>query len=598
MKRLLIFLLFSLFAYGKSIESYIVNLYINNTGKTAVTEQILYNFETERRHGIYRDIPLNSTRIKDVKVSRNNTPVKYETMVKSYNGHKFLRIKIGSANYYVTGLQEYKISYKIDGYTVRKNGNKNEISIDAIGTGWKIPIKMARIMVHLPPVLKNRVAIKVYRGEFGSSLTIPYKIVNGNIVIETQNLAPHSGLTVSLNFNPNLIKVSKKPNDKYYENPIYYLFLAPILALFYYFGKKFNIMENLGSIAVKYRPPKEITVLEAGLLKDNFVDFKELKPAIIELANLGYIKFIDNNGDTLLEKQDKDISSLTNDQKMLLDAIFKGVEVVYTTDLKIKKEDVENLRNILHNSLVDKGFFARSVREARDGFAIALAGVGLLSISAFIYYIAKDTGYEFVFPVAISMIFIIVGAGMLVNNIKNGEFFGSIFAVAWIGFSSLFLFAATNSINIGVSILLFVLIVALGGFFIYKRINTLTIKGEMQKRYLFGLKEFIARANKDKIDYFLQEDKHYLDKLLPYAILFGLNKHWLKLYEEMNVDLPDWYAGDINTFGTDLDFGVTDFDTSSISSSPSINSGDFSDFGGGFGDFSGGGFGGGGGGDW
>jgi len=304
-------------------------------------------------------------------------------------------------------LQEYKISYKIDGYTVRKNGNKNEISIDAIGTGWKIPIKMARIMVHLPPVLKNRVAIKVYRGEFGSSLTIPYKIVNGNIVIETQNLAPHSGLTVSLNFNPNLIKVSKKPNDKYYENPIYYLFLAPILALFYYFGKKFNIMENLGSIAVKYRPP------------------------IIELANLGYIKFIDNNGDTLLEKQDKDISSLTNDQKMLLDAIFKGVEVVYTTDLKIKKEDVENLRNILHNS--------------------------------FIYYIAKDTGYEFVFPVAISMIFIIVGAGMLVNNIKNGEFFGSIFAVAWIGFSSLFLFAATNSINIGVSILLFVLIVALGG---------------------------------------------------------------------------------------------------------------------------------------
>jgi len=44
-KRLLIFLLFSLFAYGKSIESYIVNLYINNTGKTAVTEQILYNFK-------------------------------------------------------------------------------------------------------------------------------------------------------------------------------------------------------------------------------------------------------------------------------------------------------------------------------------------------------------------------------------------------------------------------------------------------------------------------------------------------------------------------------------------------------------------------
>jgi len=597
MKRLLVLLLFSLFAYGKSIENYIVDLYINNSGKTAVVEQILYNFEYEKRHGIYRDIPLNDTRIKDVKVTRNNTPVQYETMVKSFNGHKFLRIKIGSAKYYVTGLQKYKISYKIDGYTVREHGNKNEISIDAIGTGWKIPIKRVRTTVHLPPVLKGRVEAIVYRGTFGSASTIPYRVVNRNIIIETQNLAPHNGVTISLLFNPNLIEVSKKPNDKYYQDPLYYLFLAPILALFYYFGKKFNIMENLGSIAVKYRPPKEITVLEAGLLKDNFVDFKELKPALIELANLGYIKFVDNNGDTLLEKQDKDTSSLTNDQKMLLDAVFQGVEVVYTSNLKVKQEDVESLRNTLHNSLVEKGFFARSVREARDGFAITLAGVGLLSVSAFIYYIAKDTGYEFVFPVAISMIFIVVGAWMLVNSIKSGEIVGSLFAIAWIGFSSLFLFAATNSVNIGISILLFVLIVAIGGFYIYKRINTLTLKGEMQKRYLFGLKEFIARANKDKIDYFLQEDKHYLDKLLPYAILFDLNKHWLKLYKEMNVDLPDWYAGDIDSFDTDLDFGVNNFDTS-ISSSPSINSGDYSDFGGGFGDFSGGGFGGGGGGDW
>jgi len=77
-------------------------------------------------------------------------------------------------------------------------------------------------------------------------------------------------------------------------------------------------------------------------------------------------------------------------------------------------------------------------------------------------------------------------------------------------------------------------------------------------------------------------------------MLFGLNKHWLKLYKELNADLPDWYAGDIDAFdGLDFDMGSSSF-SDGLSSSPSIDSGDF----GGFGGFSGGGVGGGGGGSW
>ncbi|HHC11247.1 MAG TPA: DUF2207 domain-containing protein [Campylobacterales bacterium] len=150
-----------------------------------------------------------------------------------------------------------------------------------------------------------------------------------------------------------------------------------------------------------------------------------------------------------------------------------------------------------------------------------------------------------------------------------------------------------------ISIGLMLGIIAVGTYMIYKRMNTLTFKGVLAKRHLFGLREFIDKAEKDKIKFFLKEDSHYLDKLLPYAMLFGLNEHWLKLYQDLETPLPQWYDGDIGSF-SHIDFEPHQFNPNDnkfdgfTPNDISIDSRDFSDFGG----FSGGGFGGGGGGSW
>jgi len=82
-------------------------------------------------------------------------------------------------------------------------------------------------------------------------------------------------------------------------------------------------------------------------------------------------------------------------------------------------------------------------------------------------------------------------------------------------------------------------------------------------------------------------DPLYLDKALPFAMLFGISKHWLKLYEELNVSYPYWYHG--------YPYGLGDFsDSMQSASTPPSSSGGVSGGGG----FSGGGGGGGGGGSW
>jgi len=587
MKKLILLLLLTLFAYSENIERYIVNLYINSSGELRVVEDILYNFGNLNRHGIYRDIPKNKTIIKNITVLQNSLRAK----VKITHNKDYVRIRVGDANSYVTGLVNYKISYNISGYVVRNSGDINRIIVDLIGTGWRVPIRYAKVVIHMPDILLGRSIVTIYSGKFGSKNTLNYKTIGNKIETVAHNLPPHNGITVELKFDKKLIKANSEPSDEYYKNPIYYLLLAPLLGLFYYFGKKFNIFESIGSISPKYRPPKDLTVLESGLLKDNFVDFKELKPAIIELANLGYIKIKDIDGELYLEKLQKDVTPLSNDQKILLNAIFKNVTMVNSRFLEINQEDVESIRNVVHKSLVDKGLFSSSVRKARDSFLFTSAIVALFTFGALLFFIFKDTGLEFIFPIVIVSIFVGVGFKMLVSSIKNREYSTTIFSLFWIGFSSLFLYNVVYSEGIFISIVLMVVIIAIGIFYIYKHINTLSFKGMSQKRYLLGLKEFIAKAQKDKIDYFLKEDKHFLDKLLPYAILFGLNRHWLNLYQELNADLPTWYDGDISMFDR-VDFDITPYDPTP--STPSIDSSDFGSFGG----FSGGGIGGGGGDSW
>jgi uncharacterized membrane protein YgcG len=129
------------------------------------------------------------------------------------------------------------------------------------------------------------------------------------------------------------------------------------------------------------------------------------------------------------------------------------------------------------------------------------------------------------------------------------------------------------------------------------------------KLYLIGLKKYMSLAEKERIELLQSVDgadvssdgivKLY-EKLLPYAIIFRLEKSWIeelkKYYEASDMLGPDW-AFD----GTMID--ASDLDNFSLALSMYTGNGsgdsgyDGGDFGGG-GDFSGGGGGGGGGGGW
>nr|MCR4804932.1 DUF2207 domain-containing protein [Clostridia bacterium] len=119
-----------------------------------------------------------------------------------------------------------------------------------------------------------------------------------------------------------------------------------------------------------------------------------------------------------------------------------------------------------------------------------------------------------------------------------------------------------------------------------------------------GFREFIQKAELDKINRLVEQDPDYFYNILPYAYVFGLTDKWAKNFDKLAVSPPEWYSGPSMYMYNpvflcrSMDDGVR---SSLASSVPHTSSGSFSgggSFSSGGGGFSGGGGGGGGGGGW
>ena len=130
---------------------------------------------------------------------------------------------------------------------------------------------------------------------------------------------------------------------------------------------------------------------------------------------------------------------------------------------------------------------------------------------------------------------------------------------------------------------------------------------------IFGLRNFILHAEKNRIEVLVGENPLIFYEILPYAYVLGITKKWIKKFEEIEIQTPSWYIGNGSFAEANASLRVLAsmylFNRVILKSETLIkpkisdhdgNFGDFGGFGGGSigGGMSGGGLGGGGGGRW
>jgi len=546
----------------EKIDSFYVTIKINPDSSINVSERIDYDFGQSQRHGIYRNIPIKykarggnyNLRISNISiVDESGNPY---TFKKSYPGSD-INIRIGDEDKLVIGKKTYVINYTIK-RAINYFNTHDELYWNATGNNWQVNIESAFVEIILPEEINhNQIQKECFFGFYGSNFECESNISNidGKTIISYEHffqLAPGQGMTIVAGFPKNIVvepTIFQKALDIVIDNGI---LLLPILIfgfLFYRWYKYGRDPKGKGTICAQYNAPDKLTPLEIGIVLDERFDNKDLSAEIINLAVKGYLKikkevkkkFILKTEDFILTKLKDEKSLKNNFERKIMKSIFGNEESIKLSDLKNKfYKDLKDIKKQVYEIIVEKGYFPKNPNKVRAIYLIISIAVGI-----------------FIFP-----------AGILLG--------------------SLGVFSITVS-----SIIIFIF-----SFIMPRK----TKKGTLAKEHILGLKEYLIVAEEDRIKFHNTPKKNpkHFEKLLPFAIVLGVEKEWAKKFEAIYTTSPDWYEDSHITRFNSIIFinNLSNFSKSasaSLASSPSSASSGGSGFSGGG---VGGGFGGGGGGSW
>lgn len=546
------------YAGDERIDNYQVDITLNQNSSIDITETINYDFGTLQKHGIYRNIRYKynarggsyKLRISDISVRDGlGSDINYS---KSYSGSDLV-LKIGDADVLLTGERTYVIRYKIE-RAINYFSDYDEFYFNAIGTEWTIPIDKVEVNVGFyEPLSESNIKYACYAGGFGSDTICADQKLNKNAGVDVENinfvendLSAGEGMTVVIGTPKGYLhepSVFEKFIETLKDNLILLLPILVLLIMIRLWAKSGRDPKSRGAVVAEFDPPKGISTAEAGMIVRESIKNNDVSAMIIKLAIDGFIKIEKIEKKGILGGSDYQLTRIdagapeNSVEKKLRDKIFEGGESKKLSELKNKFfKDLAEIKSDVAKKVAADGFFVKN-------------------------------------PASVRATYIIIG----------GIIAGLAFFVAGLGF--------LYSISLGLSGAIIIII----GYFMPAK----TVAGVEQKRYLLGLREYINIAETDRIKFHNAPEKSpkHFEALLPFAMVFGLEREWGKQFEGIYKEPPSWYSDPgMSGFNSYLfASSLHDFNSvaaASLSSAPSSASGGGSGFSGGG---VGGGFGGGGG---
>jgi len=524
--------------------------------KIIITETITYNFDTEPRHGIYRDIPISydtnygsqKIMIDVLQVQRNDIPEPYTTSKQGKN----LQIKIGSADLTISGMHTYTVTYTVTG-AINFFSDYDELYWNVTGNDWQVPITRAYAEITLPDntQLKQHAC---YQGVYDSQTPCAISQSKNKIIYQSSNpLLAGEGLTFAIGLEKGfwqqptyLQKITKIMID----NGILFLPIIVLLLMLRHWKKYGKDPLGKGTIIPEYEPPQNVTPTLVGALIDEKIDNSDITAGLIHLAQQGYIKItrLEKNG--FFDKNDYELSILkdlpkktdgTNGQIAQIIFFEKSIPGSFLRLSELKKDKglakrMQELKKNVSEEMVMHGWYEKNPTTVR---------VKYITIGSIIMFI--------------------------------GFWFGEV------------------KVTYLISLIISGFIIMILGSLMPKK----TKLGAETKDHLLGFKQFLSVTDKERLAFHNAPDKNPQQFLeyLPFAIAMGVEKQWADQFKDMYIESPQWYQGNYShaIIASQL---VNDFSGFGTQVNSSLSTASHGGTGSGGGGFSGGGFGGGGGGSW
>ena len=538
------------------MEKFRSDVIVRADGIVEVRETIVADFLSER-HGIYRYIPVEGEDDQgkpyrlDVELNgvwRDGQPERVDA---SRQGDQLVW-KIGKAETTLEGMHEYAIEYEVAG-AIGRFQDMDEIYWNATGEGWDVPLPNAAATVTLPEgvqILRSA----CYTGSYGSTEQ-DCNVIEASGTVGFVAKTEGSPLTVAVGFPKGAVSEPPPPSLGASLAVIAWKFLPFLLPLaafifMYLRWKKHGDDPEFEAVVAQYEAPGSLRPAEANAVLNQVAVPADVAVTIVDLAVRGYLR---------IEEKAK---------KGILGTAIGG-----------SKDHVIHLVRDYRNDLEVKPFEAKLLEDLFGIDAAPPAQVSVSSLKGTFHLKAKEFQEK------------------LMEDLTTGGYFETNPNKArglYLGVGAFFFLPLVFGLRdgLGLAIAASGLIVMIFGSFMAKW----TAKGHAAAWQVKGYKEFIGAVEKYRAPW--METQDMFEKVLPYAMAFGLGARWAKAFAPLNLPPPTWYQGAvIGSAWSPVDFekSLSGWSSSMIAaSSPPRSSGSGSGGGG----FSGGGGGGGGGGSW
>lgn len=559
-----------------TVQSFTADYYLSRDTQRRstmrVVEKIVAVFpQTNQNHGIERAIPDvyddHSVNLSITSVANDKNQPHHFTTYAS-NGNTVVRI--GDADTYVHGPQTYVLTYTLQNIT-KHFDDHDEFFWDINGTDWQQPFGTVSAHLHLDKSIADAFdkQLACYIGAQGSTdnagcaanIRQTFAPTDDLVIDVTANrsLKAQENVSMVVGFKPNTfaaVKPDRAPSvlDSYVVawviiNGI--IAVAMTIILVRIWRRSNRSPAGKGTIVPEYLPPKELSVIGSAVVLRR--PGSAVTGQIMDLAVRHYIRIIEHKKKQFFSTKTtyqlellKNGADLRSEEQQVLKFLFGDAPVGTVVDLKDLNKKLYVAAGALMKSsqkeLVAAGYFPDRASTRRRTYWLGgtLIVLGLCTLTP-VTFVA-------------GIVALIMAASM------------------W----------------------------------------PLSAKGVAVRDYLHGLKMYMQLAEGDRIRA-LQSPQgaaktpvdahnsaqlvHVYERLLPYAVLFGIEKEWVKEFAVLYQQPPEWYVGDWKTFNAVvLASSISDFRSTAAASFASPTDSSSSGFS--SGGASGGGGGGGGGGGW
>lgn len=641
--------------YDYVIDKYNIDIIVNENNTFDITERITAYFNVPK-HGIFRTIPLINTITRlDGTTSQNRAQITNVYVNNEYTTSREFgnyKIQIGSANRTLTGEETYVIKYT---YNIGKDPIEtyDELYFNIIGSEWDTVLGNVSFTVTMPKDFDSS-KLGFSSGIVGSTnnSNIRYN-VSGNKITGNYNgiLEAGEALTVRCELPEGYFVNAGLSTDVMdycmFSLPIIFLLIS--ILIWYKFGRDDQVIET-----VEFYPPEGVNSLDVGFLYNGEAKSKDVISLLIYLANKGYIEITSLNSSKVNVGQNSD----NNANQKMIELQEKMSEVIrkssnskekryYTEMLNICKEEkneflIKKLKNYdgknIHENWFMKELFKFNATAVTDKmlynrFYVAtnkiLRNVNnkenknrifvknsfqktliILMIIATYFSITIPPMLNYSQIEALFLEFGFLGFVLFfILSVKKSNIFTKVivwaFCLMFIAFLTKMVFLPallqdkTYLVWYGIGI-----ICVIGMIICVKYLPKRTKYGTEILGKLKGFKNFLMTAEKEKLESLVMEYPNYFYDILPYTYVLGVSDKWIKKFETISLQAPNWYDSstsfDVTSFGTfitsTMSVAQDAMSSSPFGSSDGTNGSSGGDSSGG--GSSGGGSGGGGGGSW